>query len=94
MKNEVPSDITPSKSTQPKYPTGQELTARLRALQTATSAVHSALRGSLVNERNALMSPPPQAHIRRMQQLEKAHELSRQAESKIELLVLHFGGSI
>jgi hypothetical protein len=72
--------------------TPEQLTGLLHALRGATSEIHSALRKSLLAEGNVLMSPPPQAHIRRGRQLEKAHELSRQAEAKLELLVAHFGG--
>lgn len=81
-------------STHSHRPTPEELTSSLSALRKASSDVHSALRKFLAIESRISMSPPPQSLVRRLQQLEKAHELSRAAEARLELLVVHFGGSL
>lgn len=84
-----------SASTPANGPTSREtLTELLHALRQVTSGLHTELRQCLSKERNLLVSPPPQSHTRLAERLNKAYELLRQGESKIELLVLHFGGSL
>jgi hypothetical protein len=68
------------------------LTALMDAQRQAVLKLHLRLRGCLSDEANVQMSPPPQSHIRRKQQLEKAFELRAQADAKLELLIEHFGG--
>jgi hypothetical protein len=71
-----------------------ELAQLLEANRHATAEIYTALRLRLANEASLGMNPPPQAYTRRVQQLEKAFELYRQAEARIELLVAHFGGTL
>jgi hypothetical protein len=73
---------------------GQVLTEALNDMRRARSELHSRLRMRLSKEANRLIFPPPQWHVKQVQQLDKAYELLRQAESKLELLVLGFGGSV
>ena len=94
MKTETPNRPASSNTGPGKRVSGEQLTELLKALRQPTSEIHSELRKCLAVEGNLFESPPPQAHIRRGQQLEKAYELFRQAEAKVELLVLHFGGSL
>jgi hypothetical protein len=72
---------------------GQALTEALNDVRLVRSELHSRLRKRLSEEASRLISPPPQWHARRVQQLDKAYELFRRAESKLELL-LGFGGSV
>jgi hypothetical protein len=58
----------------------------------ASVELHARLRACLSDEANRQMSPPPQSHTRRQQQLGKAYELRAQADAKLELLIEHFGG--
>ena len=67
------------------------LTELLTVLRQTTSELHSALRKYLAEEGDRQLIRPSQAHLRRNQQLDKAHELFRQAEARAELLVYHFG---
>jgi hypothetical protein len=67
------------------------LTELLAVLRQTTSELHSALRKCLAEEGNRQLIRPSQAHLRRNQHLDKAHELFRQAEARAELLVYHFG---
>lgn len=94
MKTETPNHPTSSSPASGKRPSGEQLTDLLEAQRLATSEIYVALRKSLLAEGNVLHSRPPQAHIRRGQQLEKAYELFRGGEAKLELLVSHFGGSL
>lgn len=94
MNRETANRSTSSNPAPGKRASGEQLTELLKALRRATSELHSELRGCVAADTNLLTSPPPQAHVRRMRLLEKAHELFRQAEAKIELLVVHFGGSL
>jgi hypothetical protein len=94
MTTETPSRPAPSNPAASKRLSGERLTELLEAQRRATSELHSELRKCLAAEGNISFSPSPQAHIRRTQQLEKAHELFRQAEAKTELLVSHFGVSL
>lgn len=71
-----------------------DLRQLLEAYHHAASDLYLALRRKLGAEECILINPPPQAHIRRRNQLEKAFELNRQVEAKFELLVNHFGGSL
>ena len=66
------------------------LTDLLTILRQTTSEIHSALRKCLADEGHRQLIRPSQAHLRRYQQLDKAHELFRQAEARAELLVYHF----
>jgi hypothetical protein len=90
MKTEAQTHPTASNPAPSKRPSGERLTELLEAQRQATSEIYFALRESLLADENVLISPPPQAHIRRMQQLQKAFELYRQAEARLELLVFHF----
>lgn len=75
-------------------PTGADpLTQLLETHRRVSAEIYASLRVRLVKEASVGMNPPPQAYTRRVHQLEKAFELYRQAEAKIELLVAHFGGS-
>jgi hypothetical protein len=94
MKTEGPNLPTSPIVAPNKRLSGEQLTELLKALRRATSGIHSELRVCLAVEGNLFESPPPQAHVRRKQQFEKAYEQSRQAEAKLELLVAHFGGSL
>jgi hypothetical protein len=79
----------------PAKPTDvDQLTQLLKTYRDATAEIYTALRVRLAKEARLFMSPSPQTYTRRVQQLEKAFELHRQAEAKIELLVAHFGGSL
>lgn len=73
-------------------PVKPSLVELMTTLRQAASEVHARLRGCLSDEANRQMSPPPQSHTRRKQQLEKAYELRAQADAKLELLIEHFGG--
>jgi hypothetical protein len=72
----------------------ETLTELLHTLRQVTSELHSELRKCLSEERNLLISPPPQSHTRLAERLNQAYELLRQGESKIDLLVVHFGSSL
>jgi hypothetical protein len=72
---------------------GEQLTKLLATHRRLTSQLYAELRTLLAKEASVSMNPPPQSHTHRMQQLQKAFELYRQAEAKTEILVVHFGGS-
>jgi hypothetical protein len=69
-----------------------DLVELLESQKLTSARLYSALRKRLVKEGSVHMNPPPASYTRRVQQLEKAYELNRQAQAKIELLILHFGG--
>jgi hypothetical protein len=94
MNSETPNERVAANARPGKRPSPEHLSALLKALRHTNSEIHAELRKCLAVEGNLLFSPPPQTYIRRTQQLEKAHELFRQAEAKIELLVAHFGGTL
>jgi hypothetical protein len=72
-------------------PLEEHLCELLKLLRQTTSELHSELRKCLASEASRQYIRPSQAHLRRNQQLDKAHELFRQAEARLELLVYHFG---
>jgi hypothetical protein len=88
---EVP---TATASAAVNQPASQSLTDLLESYRFDNRNLYSELRRLLAKATNTQTNPPPQAHMRRVQQLEKAFELFRQAEAKIELLVAHFGGPL
>jgi hypothetical protein len=71
----------------PKAPSREHLQTLLETHRQVFSELYAGLRSLLAKEASLEMSPPPQAFTRRVQQLEKAFELHRQAEAKIELLI-------
>ena len=85
-----PSSLNPASV----KPTNDQLTQLLEIHRRVTAEIYAALRARLVREEGRYMNPPPQAHSNRVRQLQKAFELYRQAEAKMELLVVHFGGPI
>jgi hypothetical protein len=68
------------------------LTELLETMRQSTSDIWCELRKCLAQERNLEYGRASQSHIRRQLLLDKAHELFRQAQSKVEVLVQHFGG--
>jgi hypothetical protein len=77
----------------PKPTSEEHLSQLLETHRRVTSELYAELRRLLDKEANRTFSRPPQSHIRRVQQLQKAFDGYRQAEAKMELLVTHFGGS-
>lgn len=71
----------------PKAPSREHLAMLLETHRRATSELYAGLRRLLAEEESIEISPPPQAHTRRVHQLEKAFELHRLADAKIELLI-------
>jgi hypothetical protein len=77
--------------TSDKLAPGNRLNELLTILRQTTSELHSELRKCLALESSRELIRPSQAHLRRNQQLDKAHELFSQAEARAELLVYRFG---
>jgi hypothetical protein len=69
---------------------GESLPKLLETHRRDTGELYAELRRLLAKEASVSTNPPPQAHTRRIQQLQKVFELYRQAEAKLELLVFHF----
>ena len=94
MRTDIANNSSPAAPTSNRRASAELLTELFEVLHLGIAKLHAELRKCLAVEANLFESPPPQAHLRRTQQLEKAHELFRHAEAKIELLVAHFGGSL
>jgi hypothetical protein len=91
--NETPMSSNAATPAADKLAPGNRLNELLTILRQTTSELHSELRECLASESRRQLIRPSQGHLRRNQQLDKAHELFRQAEARLELLVYHFGNS-
>jgi hypothetical protein len=83
---------TPSPATRQsqRSPTATSLIDLFKAQQLANERLYAGLRNWLATHSDVLQNPPPREHTRHRALYEKAFELSRQAEAKIELLLSGF----
>lgn len=81
----IPAIRPPQKSSGSK-----DLIELFEAQRLANDRLYTGLRNWLAERRNVLWTPPPREHTRLVTLFDKAFELSRQAETKIELLLSVF----
>jgi hypothetical protein len=76
----------------PRYTSGKDLIELFAAQRLASERLYTGLRNWLAEYRDILQTPPPREHVRVATLIEKAFELSRMAEAKIEIVVSGFKG--
>jgi hypothetical protein len=71
-------------------PSSDDLARLFEAQRLASDQLYTGLRNWLARHRDVLQTPPPREHTRLRTLVERAFELTRQAEAKIELVISRY----
>jgi hypothetical protein len=85
---------TPEVRPSPRSTSSERLLELFEAQRRASAQLHAELRNRLKEWEDLFPTPARPEHRRLKAQFEKAFELTKQAEAKIELLISHYSGRI
>jgi hypothetical protein len=90
MKSESENATSPETRPSPRSVSAKDLITLFEAQRLANVQLYAGLRDWFESLSDTIQTPPPREHTRRRALYEKAFELSKQAEAKIELLLSGF----
>jgi hypothetical protein len=90
MHSEIECTSSSTTLTTRRSVSAKDLITLFEAQRLGNEQLYTGLRDWFASDSDVLQNPPPRKHTRRRGLYEKAFELSRQAEAKIELLLSGF----